>query len=111
MNTIFKRTKKLFCSLAAISIVSITLLPAEARTTNARIRGKNVSFTNDAVVREWNEIAYTTIGATGGPFGGTRFMTTVQVAVFEAVNAITGSINHTWVRSALLREDLRRRRR
>lgn len=46
--------------------------------------------TSDAVVREWNEIAFTTIGATGGPFGGTRFMTTVQVAVFEAVNAITG---------------------
>lgn len=46
--------------------------------------------TGDQIVREWNEIAYTTIGATGGPFGGTRFMTTVQVAVFEAVNAITG---------------------
>ena len=51
---------------------------------------KAVVGTSDAVVREWNEIAFTTIAATGGPFGGTRFMTTVQVAVFEAVNAITG---------------------
>ena len=51
---------------------------------------KAVVGTSDAVVREWNEIAYTTIGPTGGPFGGTRLMTTVQVAVFEAVNAITG---------------------
>ena len=90
MNTIFKRTKKLFCVFAAISIVSMTLIPAGARNPTRTTSGKNNPFTSDAVVREWNEIAYTTIGATGGPFGGTRFMTTVQVAVFEAVNAITG---------------------
>ena len=78
--------------LAAISIVSMTFVTAEARTTTTGRIGaaKQGTFTSDAVVREWNEVAFTTIGTVGGPFGGTRFMTTVQVAVFEAVNAITG---------------------
>lgn len=45
--------------------------------------------TSDDVVVRWNEIAVTTIG-TQPPFPSTRFMATVQLAVFEAVNAITG---------------------
>ena len=45
--------------------------------------------TGDAVILQWNEIAVATIGAQP-PFPSTRFMATVQVAVFEAVNAITG---------------------
>jgi hypothetical protein len=44
--------------------------------------------TNDAVVLEWNAIAVETVGSTP-PFPSTRAMATVQVAVFEAVNAIT----------------------
>jgi hypothetical protein len=44
---------------------------------------------SDAFVLEWNEIAVATVGATP-PFPSTRAMATVQVAVFEAVNAITG---------------------
>lgn len=43
---------------------------------------------SDAVVLEWNEIAVQAVGATP-PFPSTRAMATVQVAVFEAVNAIT----------------------
>lgn len=43
----------------------------------------------DATVLRWNEIAVQTVGATP-PFPSTRAMATVQVAVFEAVNAITG---------------------
>jgi hypothetical protein len=42
----------------------------------------------DYVVLEWNEIAVNTIGAQP-PFPSTRFMATVQLAVFEAVNAIS----------------------
>ncbi|MDQ3421100.1 MAG: vanadium-dependent haloperoxidase [Acidobacteriota bacterium] len=45
--------------------------------------------TSDDVVLQWNDIAVTTIGAQP-PFPSTRFMATVQLAVFEAVNAITG---------------------
>jgi hypothetical protein len=44
--------------------------------------------TSDAIVLEWNEIAVEAVGATP-PFPSTRAMATVQVAVFEAVNAIT----------------------
>ena len=45
--------------------------------------------TSDDVVLQWNEIAVATIGAQP-PFPSTRFMATAQLAVFEAVNAITG---------------------
>jgi hypothetical protein len=45
--------------------------------------------TSDYVVLEWNEIAVTTIGAQPS-FPSTRFMAAVQLAVFEAVNAISG---------------------
>jgi len=43
---------------------------------------------NDAIVLEWNQIAVDAVGATP-PFPSTRAMAAVQVAVFEAVNAIT----------------------
>jgi hypothetical protein len=42
----------------------------------------------DTVVLQWNEIAVQAVGATP-PFPSTRAMAIVQVAVFEAVNAIT----------------------
>jgi hypothetical protein len=44
---------------------------------------------SDDVVLQWNEIAVVTIGAQP-PFPSTRFMATIQLAVFEAVNAISG---------------------
>ena len=49
-----------------------------------------VVATSDAVVREWNEIAFTLIPPQP-PFPANRSMAIVQVAVFEAVNAITGN--------------------
>ena len=42
----------------------------------------------DAPVLQWNEIAVQAVGATP-PFPSTRAMAIVQVAVFEAVNAVT----------------------
>ena len=48
-----------------------------------------MAITSDAIVLEWNEIAVATIGAQP-PFPAARSMATVQLAVFEAVNAITG---------------------
>jgi len=45
--------------------------------------------TSDAVLLHWNQIAVATIGAQP-PFPAARSMATVQVAVFEAVNSITG---------------------
>lgn len=46
--------------------------------------------TSDDVVVQWNEIAVAAIGAQP-PFPSTRSMATVQLAVFEAVNAISGT--------------------
>src|SRR5262245_24201387 len=42
----------------------------------------------DTLVLQWNDIAVGAVGATP-PFPSTRAMAIVQVAVFEAVNAIT----------------------
>jgi hypothetical protein len=41
-------------------------------------------------VLEWNEIAINAILPNGPPFTAARFMTIVQLAVFEAVNSISG---------------------
>jgi hypothetical protein len=49
---------------------------------------KATEATGDAVVLEWNAIAVEAVGATP-PFPSTRAMAAVQVAVFEAINAIT----------------------
>src|SRR5204863_7207531 len=43
------------------------------------------------VVLDWNAIAVTTLVSQGqSPFAQARFMAITQLAVFEAVNAITG---------------------
>jgi hypothetical protein len=44
------------------------------------------------VVLDWNEIAVNTLGAQGqNPFAQARYLSIVQLAVFEAVNTITGN--------------------
>ena len=88
MNTIFRKTKRLTSLLAVLSIAVLTFSPVQGKPTS-RASVKTGLFTGDAVVREWNEIAFTIIPPQP-PFPANRFMATVQVAVFEAVNAITG---------------------
>ena len=69
-----------------------TGLPGEAEPISAVYEERGVPQapeTSDDVVLQWNEIAVATIGAQP-PFPSTRFMATVALAVFEAVNAITG---------------------
>ena len=61
--------------LAAAVLAAVTLGPATARA--------------DDVVLRWNEIAARTATATN-PFNQARIGATVQLSVFEAVNAITG---------------------
>lgn len=75
--------------LAGTLIALCGLLITETGTAQPRGRRILGSVTSDAVVLQWNEIAINTIGAQP-PFPSTRFMATVQVAVFEAVNAISG---------------------
>jgi hypothetical protein len=84
-----KKINKLIGTLVLISMMMFIYLPAEAKFKSSLRLTKPQVTTSDAVVREWNEIAFTTIGAQP-PFPGSRFMAIVQVAVFEAVNATTG---------------------
>jgi hypothetical protein len=51
--------------------------------------GNACATTDDAAVLDWNAIAVEAVGNTP-PFPSTRAMAAVQVAVFEAVNAISG---------------------
>jgi len=66
-----------------------TLIPVHAKPTT-RTLSKAAAITSDAVVLEWNEIAINAILPNGPPFTAARFMTIVQLAVFEAVNSISG---------------------
>lgn len=90
MNPIFKRLRSLACVLAAISMVTLTFSQAEATSKTSNRPVKPVVATSDDIVLEWNEIAIRRILPNGPPFTAARFMTMTQLAVFEAVNAITG---------------------
>jgi hypothetical protein len=71
----------------SLALASVIFTACDQTVTD----GEDVSelSSSSAVVVQWNEIAVQTIGAQP-PFPSTRFMATVSVAVFEAVNAITG---------------------
>jgi len=73
-----------------ISVVGMAFSPAWATIKTSRAHSTPGAFTGDAIVREWNEIAINTILPNGPPFTAARFMTITELAVFEAVNAITG---------------------
>jgi hypothetical protein len=64
--------------------------PAQAKTRTLRVWSNTDAVISDAVVREWNEIAINAILPNGPPFTAARFMTITQLAVFEAVNSISG---------------------
>ena len=64
--------------------------PVHANLRTSPVRANAAVNTSDELVREWNEIARTRILPNGPPFTAARFMTIVQLAVFEAVNSITG---------------------
>ncbi len=71
--------KALFATLLAAG-TGFTISPGSAFA--------QTSVGSDAVILQWNEVAVQIVGPTP-PFPSTRAMATVQLAVFEAVNAIT----------------------
>lgn len=81
--------KNLRKALALVMLFVLTMPLAIAWNATHACASSPSAVTSDAVILHWNEIAVTTIGAQP-PFPAARFMATVQVAVFEAVNAITG---------------------
>jgi hypothetical protein len=89
MNTTYRKTNRLIRILAVISIVILTISNTQAKLNAPHSQAGKQGVTGDSVVREWNEIAFTTIPPQP-PFPANRSMAIVQVAVFEAVNSITG---------------------
>ena len=89
MNTISKKAKEFVCLVATISIVGMAIVPTQATPQKFRSSVKPEMFTGDDVVLQWNQIASDRMPA-GPPFPTGRFMSIVQLSVFEAVNAITG---------------------
>jgi hypothetical protein len=78
--------RKLICALLVVSVITLALGPAAAaQKANKQI---NTGLSDD-VVLQWNEIAYNRMPG-GSPFPTLRYMATIQLAVFEAVNSITG---------------------
>lgn len=70
-------------------VLALGMVLASADAARAQASGEASSVVGDAKVLEWNAIAVDTIGALP-PFPSARFMAITQIAVFEAVNAITG---------------------
>lgn len=83
------KTRKLICALIAVSIVTLALSPTMASSGFVH-RALKGSVESDTVVLDWIEIARTTIFPAGPPFEAARRMAMVQLAVFEAVNSISG---------------------
>ena len=81
---IFNRSERFKNAFALILIITMIF-----SSVIAYPGPKSGQVHSDAVVLEWNEIAYKAVGAQP-PFPQARVMAVVQVAVFEAVNAITG---------------------
>ena len=89
LSAVKSATLTLIVALGLITPI-LALSPAPGMSRTPRGSAKGSTTTSDAVVREWNEIATTRILPNGPPFTAARFMTIVQLAVFEAVNSITG---------------------
>jgi hypothetical protein len=66
--------------------------------------------TSADAVQDWNAIMWTTTAAQN-PFLQARFAAITHLAVFDAVNAITGTTNLTWARLPPRRGPPRTRRR
>jgi hypothetical protein len=88
-------TRAKICRTLALSILILGLITQGMAFSPASLalrtsRAPAVVDTSDDIVLQWNEIAINAILPNGPPFTAARFMTIVQLAVFEAVNATTG---------------------
>lgn len=88
-NQFFDLSKTFKYALAVTLIATMTFGQLFAFSGSKPGRAKSQSVTSDAIILEWNEIAYKAVGAQP-PFPQARAMAIVQLAVFEAVNSISG---------------------
>ena len=91
MRPLIKIKSIVHAALLAVSIFGIALVPAWATIKSVPLPDKPAeNSVSDDIVLQWNEIAIRRILPNGPPFTAARFMTMTQLAVYEAVNAITG---------------------
>ena len=81
-------TRKLICALVVISTMAVAMVPGQTISRSSQRSAKGTVISDD-IVLQWNEIAYNRMPG-GSPFPTLRFMAIIQLAVFEAVNSITG---------------------
>src|ERR1044071_6223292 len=87
-NSPMKMTiRKFIGALLVLSVIALECSPAAAATRKPN-KQTNAGVSDD-VVLQWNQIAYNRMPG-GSPFPTLRYMATIQLAVFEAVNSITG---------------------
>jgi len=75
--------------IGALLVLSVTTLAFGPAAAAQRSHKSIVAGVSDDIVLQWNEIAYNRMPG-GSPFPTLRFMAIIQLAVFEAVNSITG---------------------
>lgn len=91
MKTVNQNTQARIHRILILTMLLLALTFGAAATAFGRSHGSAMGVaTSDDIVLEWNEIAINAILPNGPPFTAIRFMTVVQLAVFEAVNATTG---------------------
>ena len=78
--------KKMIGAHLVLSILTLAFGPAVYAQKAEKHINTGIS---DDVVLQWNQIAYNRMPG-GSPFPTLRYMATIQLAVFEAVNSITG---------------------
>jgi len=87
----YPRIHRLFTlSILVLSLITQGMAFSRVSLKQSPSHSPTPAVTSDDIVREWNEIALRRILPNGPPFTAARFMTMTQLAVFEAVNAITG---------------------
>jgi hypothetical protein len=78
--------RKIIGAILVLSVITMAFSPAAAtQRTHKQIN----AAVNDDSVLQWNEIAYNRMPG-GSPFPTLRYMAIIQLAVFDAVNSITG---------------------
>ncbi len=72
--------------------IGAALVAAVGCSQDPTLGESEAALTGDSVIVQWNANAVAAVGTIPGltPFHGTRAMAAVQLAVFEAVNAVTG---------------------
>src|SRR3982751_4637669 len=90
-NSGVRKSSVAFLLITAILLGNaVVALASVPKIKSSSLSSKSAAGVSDAIVLDWIEIARQQIFPNGPPFEAARRMAMVQVAVFEAVNAVSG---------------------